>query len=157
MSKAYFNSLFLLVIAPSVSAITLPTLPSQLDLSSHRLFIVSQSASAGDFDSWKIDSGYAYTLFDSVDLFVGARIDNQSTSSNENGFLSGVSYHFNERVTLNSTLHTKRESFERGNETSSVAAEVTSRVKITDNLDLHATLDYEQWQQGVELGLGFRF
>ncbi|HAH03666.1 MAG TPA: ribonuclease regulator, partial [Vibrio sp.] len=39
----------------------------------------------------------------------------------------------------------------------SVAAEVSSRVQLTDNLDLHATLDYEEWQQGVEVGLGFRF
>ncbi|MHC6803885.1 ribonuclease regulator, partial [Vibrio antiquarius] len=30
-------------------------------------------------------------------------------------------------------------------------------VKITDKLDLHATLDYQDWQQGIEVGLGFRF
>ncbi|MGI1896695.1 ribonuclease regulator, partial [Vibrio campbellii] len=40
---------------------------------------------------------------------------------------------------------------------SSLAAEVSSRVKITENLDLHATLDYQDWQQGFEVGLGFRF
>ncbi|MDF4701671.1 ribonuclease regulator, partial [Vibrio parahaemolyticus] len=32
-----------------------------------------------------------------------------------------------------------------------------SRVKITDNLDLHATLDYQDLQPGFEVGLGFRF
>ncbi|MCA2492952.1 ribonuclease regulator, partial [Vibrio sp. 2175-1] len=24
-------------------------------------------------------------------------------------------------------------------------------------LDIHATLDYQDWQQGFEVGLGFRF
>ncbi|MDW1838575.1 ribonuclease regulator, partial [Vibrio sp. Vb0718] len=28
---------------------------------------------------------------------------------------------------------------------------------ITDKLDIHATLDYQDWQQGFEVGLGFRF
>lgn len=138
-------------------AVTLPTLPSLEEGSPHKLFISSQTQSNADFDSWKIDSGYAYSLFDTVDLYVGARVDSSSQHTNENGFLSGVSYTFNERLSLKSSIHTKKEYQKDGSEESTVSAEVTSRVKISDNLDLHATVDYEQWQQGIEVGLGFRF
>ncbi|MEL0611384.1 ribonuclease regulator, partial [Vibrio echinoideorum] len=56
---------------------------------------------------------------------------------------------------FNSSLHTYKDEEEDNDK--SVAAEVSSRVHLTDNLDLHATLDYEERQQGVELGLVFRF
>ncbi|EEY44804.1 hypothetical protein VMA_002876 [Vibrio mimicus VM223] len=43
------------------------------------------------------------------------------------------------------------------NKESAISAELTSRLKLKENLDLHATLDYQEWQQGVEFGIGFRF
>jgi|TARA_Y100000588_G_scaffold386803_1_gene483149 hypothetical protein len=136
------------------SANSLPLLPSQIDRSAHKFFISSQNASNESFDTWKVDSGYAYSLFDDVDVYVGTRINNASLK-HESGFLSGVSYQFSERVSFNSSLHTYKDETEDSDK--SVAAEVSSRVQLTDNLDLHATLDYEEWQQGVEVGLGFRF
>mgnify|MGYP006234271089 CR=1 FL=1 len=73
--------------------------------------------------------------------------------------MSGISYHLNNRVTVKSTVRSyKNETIEGVREEDTIlAAEVSSRVKITENLDLHATLDYQEWQQGFELGLGFRF
>ncbi|WP_333913600.1 ribonuclease regulator [Vibrio coralliirubri] len=136
------------------SANSLPLLPSQIDSSSHKFFVSTQNASSESFDTWKIDSGYSYSLFSDVDLFVGTRI-NSAALKQESGFLSGVSYQFSERVSFNSSLHTYKDETEDNEK--SVAAEVSSRVQLTDNLDLHATLDYEEWQQGVEVGLGFRF
>ncbi|MEZ8885681.1 ribonuclease regulator [Vibrio sp. 10N.222.54.F6] len=136
------------------SANSLPLLPSQIDSSSHKFFISSQNAPSESFDTWKIDSGYSYSLFSDVDLYVGTRI-NSAALKQESGFLSGVSYQFSERVSFNSSLHTYKDETEDNEK--SVAAEVSSRVQLTDNLDLHATLDYEEWQQGVEVGLGFRF
>ncbi|OEF00793.1 ribonuclease regulator [Vibrio crassostreae 9ZC13] len=136
------------------SANSLPLLPSQIDSSSHKFFISTQNASSESFDTWKIDSGYSYNLFSDVDLYVGTRI-NSAALKQESGFLSGVSYQFSERVSFNSSLHTYKGETEDNEK--SVAAEVSSRVQLTDNLDLHATLDYEEWQQGVEVGLGFRF
>ncbi len=156
MRNTLFFSVCLALFATKSFAITLPNLPANQEESPHKLFLSSQT-SGGEFDSWKIDSGYAYSLFDSVDLYVGARVDNSSDTYNKNGFLSGISYSFNERVSLKSTLHTSKELLEDGSETNTVSAEVTSRVKITEHLDLHATVDYEQWQQGIEVGLGFRF
>ncbi|MDK9737513.1 ribonuclease regulator [Vibrio sp. D404a] len=151
--------LFLLAFAVPVvcSANSLPLLPSQLDTSAHKFFISSQSTANQSFDVWKVDSGYSYSVFKNVDLYVGARINSDSLR-NENGFLSGVSYQLSDRISFNSTLHTytNEEDVEQGKE-KSIAAEVTSRVQLTDNLDLHATLDYEEWQQGVEVGIGFRF
>lgn len=148
--------LFSLVVPAICQANSLPELPSQTKESAHSFFISSQPTASDDsFDIWKIDGGYSYNVFKSVDLYVGARVNN-STIGNENGFLSGVSYQISDKLSLNSTVHTY--THESGDEkNSSVAAEVSSRMKLTDNLDIHATLDYEEWQQGIEVGLGFRF
>lgn len=149
----------LLFVMPSVSmAAELPTLPGAMSASPHKLFLSSDSYQSDSFDVWNIDGGYSYELFDSVDLYVGARVNN-SPVQNQSGFLSGVSYHFNDRFTVKSTLRSfKSDTSEHiGEEDSGLAAEVSSRVKITDKLDLHATLDYQDWQQGFEVGLGFRF
>ncbi len=136
----------------------LPPLPGKDATSPHKLFISSESYQSDSFDVWNIDGGYSYELFDSVDLYVGARVNN-SPVQNQSGFLSGVSYHLNDRVTVKSTLRSfKGDSTEgRRDEDTSLAAELSSRVKITDKLDIHATLDYQDWQQGFEVGLGFRF
>ncbi len=157
MKTTLFICVGLSVFSAHTLAVTLPNLPTQSEGSPHKLFLSSQTESNNEIDSWKIDSGYAYSLFDSVDLYVGARLDNSSEQHSENGFLSGVSYTFNERLSLKSTIHTTKEFLEDGTEESTVSAEVTSLMKISDNVDLHATFDYEQWQQGVEVGLGFRF
>lgn len=132
----------------------LPVLPSQVKSSPHRLFI---STDQHTFDTWNIDSGYAYNLFDRVDLYVGTRLNNNK-QHNDSGFLSGVSYQISPRLSLKSTLHSYTEEREESSgKESKLSAEVSSRMKLTDNLDIHATLDYQEWQQGVEVGLGFRF
>ncbi len=153
--------IFLFTLAmPGISlAAELPPLPGKTAASPHKLFISSENYQAESFDVWSIDGGYSYELFDSVDLYVGARVNN-SPVQNQSGFLSGVSYHFNDRVTVKSTLRSvKGDSAEsiRDEDNGGLAAEVSSRVKITDSLDIHATLDYQDWQQGFEVGLGFRF
>ncbi|MGF1696751.1 hypothetical protein L4D20_08160 [Vibrio kyushuensis] len=149
-------SFIMLMMCSYVSATPLPSLPSLANsatTSPHRLFVTSEQGPT-QFDSWKIDSGYSYSLFDKIDLYVGTRVNN--SDSNENGFLSGVSYQLTNRVSVKSTLHSYSEVID-DTKSDSVSAEVSSRMKITDNLDLHATLDYQEWQQGIELGLGFRF
>ena len=153
------NILFFTLIMFTSNALAelLPALPTSIKSSPHKLFISSQNNTINEFDTWKIDSGYAYSVFDSVDIYVGARVDNSSETYSENGFLSGVSYNLGDKFSLKSTLHTKQEVQQSGTYTRSFGAEVSSRVKIHENLDLHATLDYEEWQQGFEFGLGFRF
>ncbi|ARV71691.1 hypothetical protein [Vibrio campbellii] len=149
----------LLFVVPGISvASDLPPLPGKTSSSPHKLFISSENYQTDSFDVWNIDGGYAYELFDSVDLYVGARVNN-SPIQNQSGFLSGISYHLNDRVTVKSTVRSYKGETTEGirEEGSSLAAEVSSRVKITENLDLHATLDYQDWQQGFEVGLGFRF
>ncbi|MGR5236128.1 ribonuclease regulator [Vibrio alfacsensis] len=150
--------LFLSIVPSICLANTLPPLPSKAMTSPHKLFISSENYQTDSFDVWNIDGGYAYELLDSVDLYVGARVNN-SPNQNQSGFLSGISYHLNDRVTVKSTVRSYKGETVEGirEEDSSLAAEVSSRVKITDNLDLHATLDYQDWQQGFEVGLGFRF
>ncbi|MCG6282716.1 hypothetical protein K6U46_15840, partial [Vibrio diabolicus] len=74
-----------------------------------------------------------------------------------NGFLSGVSYKVSERFSLKSTLYSVNKLSEDNKRVDVLSAEVSSRLHLTENLDLHATLDYQEWQQGIEFGLGFRF
>ena len=143
-------------IAGSIGATELPPLPSQQDNSPHKLFL-SSGSDQQDFDTWKVDGGYSYNVFDKIDLYVGARLNN-GDKINETGFLSGVSYQVTSRVSLSSTLHSySNEVPNEEKRDNGVSAEVSSRVRLTENLDLHATLDYQEWQQEVEFGLGFRF
>ncbi len=145
----------------SSQAEQLPSLLSEQANSPHQLFLTSEQSSQS-FDSWSIniDGGYAYSLFSNIDIYVGARIRQSdrfgANRLNENGFLSGVSYQITEKVSVRSMLHSY--SNEGVNDRSNtVGAELSSRLQLTEDLDLHATLDYREWQQGVEMGLGFRF
>ncbi|AUI85313.1 ribonuclease regulator [Vibrio azureus] len=134
-----------------------PLSPQSASASPHKLFISGDNQLNDNFDVWSIDSGYAYEVIDSVDLYIGARLNNSSTN-NQSGLLSGVRYHFNERITLNSSLRTySGETIENPKDENSLAAELSSRVKLSEHLDIHARLDYQQQQQGIEVGLGFRF
>jgi opacity protein-like surface antigen len=139
-------------------ASTLPDLPFQHSESPHKLFIASEGVQQG-FDSWKIDGGYSYNVFDKVDLYIGARVDqSQVDNENELGFLSGVSYQITPRMSVKSTLHSyKDDPLAKEGQESKISAEVSSRLQLTENIDVHATLDYQEWQQGLEVGLGFRF
>ncbi|WP_341659644.1 hypothetical protein [Vibrio sp.] len=148
-------NLILALMACSTVAAELPTLPSQKKVSPHKLFLSSET-NHYDFDTWKIDGGYSYNLFNKIDFYVGARI-NQSTSINESGFLSGVSYQVTPRVSVQSSLHSYQDDNKTlGNETM-ISAEVSSRMRLTENLDLHATLEHQELQQEFEVGIGFRF
>ncbi|NIY83584.1 hypothetical protein [Vibrio hepatarius] len=148
-------SLFALVFTGSLCAAELPALPSQQAHSSHRLFLSSENDQR-DFDTWKVDGGYSYNLFRNVDLYVGARLNNND-QENETGFLSGVSFQASPRISFSSSLHSYSNETDNDRREKVISAEVSSRVRLTENLDLHATLDYQEWQQEVEFGLGFRF
>lgn len=145
-------SLILTLVSYGVCAADLPKLPSQQSDSSHRLFISSEN-NQRSFDSWTIDSGYSYSLFKKVDIYVGTRLDDNK----EGGFLSGLSYQVSPRVSVKSSLHSYSNDDAPEGQESGIAAEVSSRVHLTEHLDLHATLDYQEWQQGFEVGIGFRF
>jgi hypothetical protein len=148
-----------LLAIPAISqAEDLPSLTPEKP-SSHNWFISSQAQPNTQFDSWQIDSGYSYNLFDSVNVYVGSSITN-SESPRYNGFLSGVNYKFSESFSVNSSVRaTKPYGQDSLNpQQKLISAEVSSRLKLSENLDLHATLDYEEIQKGgVEVGLGFRF
>ena len=147
-----------LSLALSAHAVTLPSLPSEPSRSAHTVFLYSDPSSQ-TFDSWVIDSGYTYNVFRNVDLYVGARINSSNASINggSNGFLSGVSYKVNERVSVKSTLYSSAKYDDQKRRYDVFSAELSSRLRLSENLDLHATLDYQEWQQGIEFGIGFRF
>ncbi|MCV5901588.1 hypothetical protein OFN63_36405, partial [Escherichia coli] len=84
MKKWLFLLLFL--VSGVSFANDLPPLPGKTSTSPHKLFISSESYQTDSFDVWNIDGGYAYELFDSVDLYVGARVNNSPTQ-NQSGFL----------------------------------------------------------------------
>lgn len=154
MKQLNLISILFLCFSSVAFATELPALPHQQKASPHGLYLSSEQANH-NFDSWKIDGGYSYNVFKDIDLYVGARID-KSNSSDESGLISGVSYQVNNRVSVKSTLHSYTETI-NNEKLDTLSAEVSSRVRLTENVDLHATLDYQEWQQGFEVGLGFRF
>ncbi len=154
MTRSLFFCLLFLASGSSIAE-SLPVLPSSD--SPYKLFISSQKQLTNQFDSWTIDSGYRYPIFDSVDIYLGTRLDSSSETNNENGFLSGISYSFNDNISIKSTLHTITEESDTGGKEKKLKAEVSSLMRLTENLDLRATVDYDKWQQGIEVGLGFNF
>lgn len=157
MKAVSLYALPFLLFCGSSLAVELPALPSQHNQSPHNFFMSSgsKSSTADSFDVWNIDSGYSYSVFDSLDVYIGARLNN-SELSNDSGFLSGVNYQVSDRISVKSTL--RGYQYEENNETQGgMAAEISSRMRLTENLDVHATFDFEKVQQGVEVGLGFRF
>lgn len=145
-------------LAFSTHALTLPPLPYETSRINHSVFLNSESTGQG-FDSWVIDSGYSYQIFRNVDLYVGARLSssNEDFNAGSNGFLSGISYQLNPRISLKSTLYSATKYTEDNRRYDAFSAEFSSRLRLSENLDLHATLDYQEWQQGIGVGIGFRF
>ncbi|MGF1775402.1 ribonuclease regulator [Vibrio nomapromontoriensis] len=156
MKAIIVSALFVLLSLNTARSADLPSLPSQHDASPHNFFLLSGSKSSGNnLDQWNVDSGYAYSAFDSVDVYIGARLNN-SLESSDRGFLSGMSYQVSERISVKSML--RGYQYEENNvKQAGMAAEISSRMRLTENLDVHATFDFEKVQQGVEVGLGFRF
>lgn len=154
MTKWLFT-LILLVVA-------LPTTANGLSIadkapSPHKWFVSSQSVPNDQFDLWQVDSGYSYSVFDSVELYVGARLrsNEQETRSNQGGLLSGIKYNFNDRLSVQSAIHTGNAEAETQNSATSV--ELSSQLQLSEQIDLRATMDYEALQQVYQIGIGFRF
>ncbi len=125
----------------------------------HRLFVSSQNTIQHGFDVWQIDSGYAYSIFDSVDLYVGTRVKNDNNNDHvQQGFLSGIQYQLNDKVTLHSRLYSEENTLPTGDGNGhTLNAELSGKYHFDDTINLHATLDYDEWQQGMAVGLGFNF
>ncbi|MGR5177518.1 ribonuclease regulator [Vibrio parahaemolyticus] len=157
MKAVSLYALPLVLFSATSLAIELPALPSQHNASPHNFFLASgtKASNTDTFDEWSIDSGYSYSVFDSLDVYIGARLNN-SKESNHGGILSGVSYQVSDRLSVQSTVRGYQVE-ENEQKQGTMAAEISSRVRLTENLDVHATFDFEKVQQGVEVGLGFRF
>ncbi|MCG7497614.1 hypothetical protein MHO82_12130 [Vibrio sp. Of7-15] len=154
MTKWLFT-LILLVVA-------LPTTANELNItdkapSPHKWFVSSQSVPTDQFDLWQVDSGYSYSVFDSVELYVGARLrsNEQETRSNKGGLLSGIKYNFSDRLSVQSAIHTSNTETETQNSATSV--ELSSQLQLSEQIDLRATMDYEALQQVYQIGIGFKF
>ncbi|SEG13354.1 ribonuclease regulator [Vibrio hangzhouensis] len=157
MKAVSLYALPLVLFSATSLAVELPALPAQHNASPHNFFLSSgtKATNTDTFDEWSIDSGYSYSVFDSLDVYIGARLNN-SNESNNGGILSGVSYQVSDRLSVQSTVRGYQVE-ENEQKQGAMAAEISSRVRLTENLDVHATFDFEKVQQGVEVGLGFRF
>ncbi|MEI8596544.1 hypothetical protein [Photobacterium sp. Hal280] len=116
-------------------------------------FLNSQSRSAEQFDLWQIDSGYAYALTQSTQLYVSTRLKsgNQQQAATR-GLLSGVKYNFSPKISLRSAV-----TSERVEENTRLGVELSSQYELNEKVNLHATMDYEALEQVYQLGIGFRF
>ncbi|GAM67834.1 hypothetical protein JCM19236_4760 [Vibrio sp. JCM 19236] len=119
--------------------------------------MTADSSSGEQFDVWQMDTGYAYSLMDNVDLYVATRISNAGDNTPSRGFLSGVNYHFSEKLSVNSAIYTAPSNSEGSKLNEGVSAEVSGKYMLTDTLNLKATLEHEEWQSGIEVKLGFSF
>lgn len=118
---------------------------------------MTADSSAGDeFDVWQMDTGYAYSLIDSIDLYVATRISNSSDNTSSRGFLSGANYYYNKKLSLNSAIYVAPDSTDNSMN-DSISAELSGKYMLTESLNLKATLDLEEWQSGIEVKLGFSF
>ena len=151
-----------LLLSVSAQAYTLPELidDSATPVSPHKLFFSSQQ-NGNNVDGWVVDSGYRYSLFENIDLFIGTSLGTSASSDlSEKSFMSGLSYQYSDRLLLKSTLHSVISSYHKDlqeSDSDTLSAEFSSQYRVSDKIDLHATLGYQEWQQDVEVGLGFRF
>ncbi|QUJ67951.1 hypothetical protein KDD30_02000 [Photobacterium sp. GJ3] len=135
-----------------------PTLASEAEpppvpVFSSGWFLDSQSRSAEQFDLWQIDSGYAYALTSSTQLYVSTRLKSGTQSqSATRGLLSGVKYSFSPKISLQSALTSERVA-----QDTRLGVEVSSQYELTEKVNLHATMDYEALEQVYQLGIGYRF
>ncbi len=150
--KYVFAILAFALACPTLAAQSLPT--SEVTETRHKVFMSSKNQLNEGFDVWQIDSGYSYSLFESVDLYVGTRVKNSQLEADK-GFLSGISYQFNDKISVNSSLY-KGDHNELQTD-SGLGAEVSGSFEVSEGLNLHATLEHDEWQQGITFGLGYNF
>ncbi|MGF1693423.1 hypothetical protein [Photobacterium kagoshimensis] len=144
----------LLVVALPTTAADKGLLDLIRDETASGWFMSSQSKNAEQFDLWQIDSGYAYSLNNDVELYLSTRL----TSGNENqaasrGMLSGVKYNLTPKMSLRSAVTTEKKL----NQEATMGLEVSSQFNVSEKINLHATVDYEDIEQIYQLGIGFRF
>ncbi|MDO6543355.1 hypothetical protein [Photobacterium sanguinicancri] len=117
-------------------------------------FMSSQSKNAEQFDLWQIDSGYAYSISNDVELYLSTRLTSgNETQAASRGMLSGVKYNLTPKMSLRSAVTAEK----RINQDATVGLEVSSQFSVTEQVNFHATVDYEDLEQIYQLGIGFRF
>ncbi|MDP5254574.1 MULTISPECIES: hypothetical protein [unclassified Vibrio] len=112
-----------------------------------------------EFDEWRIDTGYRYPILDNVDFVFATRLEH-SQNRGAQGLLSGVRYQLTPALSIDSVLHRQWQAHDSVNDTEKtqlLSAELSSRYQLTETLDLHATYDYQNIEQAIAVGIGFRF
>ncbi|CAM4131077.1 hypothetical protein [Vibrio neonatus] len=138
-------------------AVTQDSTPHALNSQSpHRLFMSATPSSGEQFDEWRVDTGYAYSVFENIDLYVATRISSSAERHSSRNFLSGVNYHFSNKLSLNSAIYASPD-VEAVSISDYMGAELSGQYMLTESLNLKATLDYEEWQSAIEVRLGFSF
>lgn len=153
--------LILPVLTGFVFAQPMNALPAHeyIDITTQKAWI-SNSISTGDqgFDSWTISSGYHYPLLKNMNVYFATELTNETDSaSTSQGLLSGIEYNFSERITFDGTVQA-----ERVNEETIGFMGMSSKIMITDDINVKATFDLFLVQSPIsfanyQLGVGFRF
>ncbi|EAR57074.1 hypothetical protein SKA34_18369 [Photobacterium sp. SKA34] len=116
-------------------------------------FLSSQPRHQQAFDVWQIDSGYAYTITKNTQLYLSTQLTSGTViQRGSRGIASGVKYNLTPKVSLQSEINTAST-----NENTKLGIEVSSQYDVSDQLNLRATVDYEELEQVIEFGLGFNF
>ena len=110
------------------------------------------------FDSWTVTTGYHLSLMKNINIYLATGLTNESVfSSTSRGLLSGIEYNLNERVSFDGTVQAARINEETVN-----SMIMSSKVKITDEINMKASVDLNLNQTfnndtNYQLGIGFQF
>ncbi|WP_413112999.1 hypothetical protein [Thaumasiovibrio sp. DFM-14] len=123
-------------------------------------YLSSSTTKKHNFDMWQLNSGYSYSVSSNLQLYLSTSI----TAGNEHleperGIASGIKYGFTPRFSIESALTTSLNSPTEtpSKQTAPLGFEVSSRYRLTELVDVHATLDIEQIESQYVLGIGYRF
>ncbi|WP_087022118.1 hypothetical protein [Thaumasiovibrio subtropicus] len=126
-------------------------------------YVSSQSVKKHNFDVWQLNSGYSYSVAPNLQLYLSTSLySGNETVEPTRGLTSGIKYGITPRVSIESAVTTSLSSTPEDIQNdekvaSPVSFEVSSRFHITENVNVHATYDYESVEQQYILGIGYRF
>lgn len=116
-------------------------------------FLSSQSRHQQHFDVWQIDSGYAYSITENTQLYLSTQlISGTEQQAVSQGIKSGIKYTITPKISVQSAITTAIQ-----NKDTKLGVELSSQYDVSEQINLRATVDYEELEQIIELGLGFNF
>lgn len=150
-----------LLLTCAVFADNIDTLPlHEYDDKNTQILWFTNSLFVGDnaFDSWTISSGYHLSLMRNINIYLVTEMSTETNyTSSSKGVLSGIEYHFSERITFDSNLQAERIDQEIIR-----LLGMSSKIKLTEQINLQAKFDFNLNESlsssaSYQVGVGYQF